>query len=196
MTVVQTWYQYHTIASVLTVAAVLLASFTDLRRRSIPNWLTLGSALIGLALRFVEGGLSGAGDSAAGWLMGCTFLFLPFALGGMGAGDVKLLGAVGALGGPHFVFYAFVYTAFLGAAASLVVLAREGRLRGLAMATARWLWRCLRCVVQYQMLPPMGKLALSPAGSGTGEAGHSKAKGMPYGVAIAAGSLLALLLGS
>ena len=59
-------------------------------------------------------GLGGIKDSLLGLFLGVVLLILPFALGGMGAGDVKLLAAVGALNGPSFVLYTFLYGAIAG----------------------------------------------------------------------------------
>lgn len=81
-------------AAVLLVGVV--ACWYDLRVGRLPNALTLGGALCGLVYAGYAGGVAGALTSAAGWAVG-LLLFLPFfALGGLGAGDVKLLAATGA----------------------------------------------------------------------------------------------------
>ena len=82
----------------LTIAS--LACVTDLRTRRIPNVLTFGAALAGLLYQFVSGGIDGLGHAALGWLVGAVIFILPFALGGLGGGDVKLLAALGAWLGP------------------------------------------------------------------------------------------------
>src|SRR5215210_7805328 len=85
-------------------AAVVVVAFTallfDVRTRRIPNWLTFGAAAAGVVYATFVAGPSGAGTAAAGWLAGVALFFPVFALGGMGAGDVKLLGALGAWLGP------------------------------------------------------------------------------------------------
>ncbi|MFA7167005.1 MAG: prepilin peptidase, partial [Desulfoplanes sp.] len=63
----------------------------------------------------------------SGLLIGVACLFIPFALGGMGAGDVKLMGAVGAVLGPLGVFISFVYTAMLGGVWALYLLITKDR---------------------------------------------------------------------
>ena len=85
------------------VAVVLLgvvASAWDIRTRRIPNVLTLGFPVVALIVHVALDGTPGAVNTAAGWATGLA-LFLPlFILGGMGAGDVKLLAAMGAWLGP------------------------------------------------------------------------------------------------
>ena len=82
----------------LTIAS--LACVTDLNTRRIPNGLTFGAALVGFLYQFLSGGLDGLGHAALGWLVGAVIFILPFALGGLGGGDVKLLAALGAWLGP------------------------------------------------------------------------------------------------
>lgn len=86
-----------------TIAVVLLgtvASAWDIRTRRIPNVLTLGAPIVALVVHLSLDGMSGGTSTLGGWALGLV-LFLPlFALGGMGAGDVKLLAAFGAWMGP------------------------------------------------------------------------------------------------
>ena len=73
---------------------------TDIRTRRIPNVLTFGATIAALVFHGSTAGTSGLATSVGGWMVGAA-LFLPvFALRGMGAGDVKLLAAVGAWLGP------------------------------------------------------------------------------------------------
>jgi prepilin peptidase CpaA len=69
---------------------------------------------LGLLIHAAWAGWRGFGHSVLGLLLGLSFLFVFYLLGGMGAGDVKLMGAAGALLGAPHVAYAFVLTGLLG----------------------------------------------------------------------------------
>ena len=103
----------------LTIAS--LACVTDLRTRRIPNLLTFGAALAGFLYQFVSGGIDGLGHATLGWLVGAAIFILPFTLGGLGGGDVKLLAALGAWLGPGDVFWLSLYTGVAGGVMALVV---------------------------------------------------------------------------
>ena len=114
----------------LTTSAVLIvgvaACVTDLHARRIPNWLTFGAAAAALATHYAWGGPASAQTAAGGWVTG-LFLFMPlFLLGGMGAGDVKLLAALGAWLGPSGAFWLAIYTSMAGGVMALAVSARHG----------------------------------------------------------------------
>ena len=143
--------------------AVTIAVVTDLRRRRIPNWLTGGALGVGLLGGLWLGGPSGGLSALAGAALGLLMLLPFYAAGGMGAGDVKLLAAVGALLGPQALLPVAFYGALSGAVLSLVVMARRGALAHAAQRLS------------------LGKLP-----------GTSGAKA-PYAVAIASGVYLALL---
>jgi prepilin peptidase CpaA len=111
------------------IVLVLIACVPDVRRRRIPNVLTLGAAVAGMLLHAVVGGTSGLLTSAAGWLVGAALFFPIFAMRGMGAGDVKLLAAVGAWLGPVLVFWVALITSIAGGALGLVVAVFYGYTR-------------------------------------------------------------------
>jgi prepilin peptidase CpaA len=114
----------------ITVLAISLAAcVTDVRSRRIPNALTFSAAIAALIYQSASAGWLGAQSSVTGWLVG-TALFLPFfLLGGMGAGDVKLLAALGAWLGPRETVHLGVYTLIAGGALGLVVALMRGYLK-------------------------------------------------------------------
>lgn len=114
-----------TLAAAVTAGAACLA---DVRTRRIPNRLTLGSAATAMLFHGATGGLPGLGQAIGGWSVGLA-LFLPFfLLRGLGAGDVKLLAALGAWLGPSLVLWTGLYTAIAGGVLALVVALAHGYL--------------------------------------------------------------------
>jgi len=112
--------------AVLLVGAV--ACITDFRSRRIPNVLTFGASVAAFAFWAASSGLAGLTFSLAGWLAGCL-LFLPwFLLRGMGAGDVKLLAALGAWVGPGAALWIALYAAVAGGVFAVIVTLARGYL--------------------------------------------------------------------
>ena len=123
-------------------ALLLLACITDLHTRRIPNALTVSAIAAAVAFHGVTGGLSPAGWSLAGCLVGALLFFPMFALRGMGAGDVKLLAAVGAWLGPSQVVIAALATSVAGGVIAVAVAVGHGYLetavRNLWMLLTHW----------------------------------------------------------
>ena len=101
-------------------AAVFVATVIDWNSRRIPNLLTFPLALVGLALNAIVGGWMGLAGALVGLVLGLLIFLLFMALGAMGAGDVKLMAALGALLGVVHVFWIGLFTAVMGGV--LVVL--------------------------------------------------------------------------
>jgi prepilin peptidase CpaA len=116
----------------------LAACVTDVRSRRIPNVLTFGSAFAALIFHTVTAGSSGLLTALAGWGLGIAFFFPPFALGGMGGGDVKLLGALGAWLGPGLAMWVALYAGLAGGVLALAAALATGYLRQ-ALANLRLL---------------------------------------------------------
>jgi prepilin peptidase CpaA len=108
----------------------------DLRTRRVPNWLTLGIA--GLGFTFAAAHLTSITMAGAvgGFVVGLVLMLPGHFVGATGAGDVKLLAAVGTLLGPTGVAVAFMYTAILGGVLALVVAIHRGRLQDTLQETA------------------------------------------------------------
>jgi prepilin peptidase CpaA len=122
----------------LLAAVLVAASVTELRRGKIYNWLTYPAILAGLAFGAVRGAVEagsawdGFVNHAAGFGLGFGVLFLAYLLGGMGGGDVKLMGAVGAFlgwGQDAAALYATFYSFLVGAALGLVLMVWRGQTR-------------------------------------------------------------------
>ncbi len=111
------------------MAAVLIAMVTDLRTLKVHNVLTLPLLAAGLVYGGVTGGWSGLAASLTSAGLGFLCLLIPYVLGGMGAGDVKLAAALGAWLGPATLLTVLAIGLFASAVYSLVVLLRQNRLR-------------------------------------------------------------------
>lgn len=105
---------------------VLTAAVTDLRSRRIPNWLTLPALPVGLIAQTVYG--EGFWQGLLGAVGGFAALFVLFAIGAGGAGDVKLFTVVGSFVGFHNLGVVFVLVAIIGGVAAVFVALRAGAL--------------------------------------------------------------------
>lgn len=111
--------------------ALCLAMVTDLRSHKIPNWLSYPVVFLSILSYSAANGLNGLLFSAEGLGLGLAVLMPFYIFGGMGAGDVKLMGAVGAALGPGHLLGAFVCTAFAGGVYSSILLLSRGGSKGL-----------------------------------------------------------------
>lgn len=158
------------IESVL-AAMVLIAAFTDLKRREIPNWLSLGGIAAGITLNTWLAGWTGLKTAGAGLGL-AALIFIPlFIMRWLGGGDVKIMGAIGALAGPQYMIVIFVLDAILGGIAALLLVIARGRL----LKTFRNIPRMFRLKRDSEL-----------------EAGGEKSLGLPRAVTIAAATLLVL----
>ena len=124
---------FELISNVVLVAAVAIAVVTDVRARRIPNLLTFSALGLGFLLNALAFQGDGLVHSAQGAVLGLAIL-LPFhVLRGLGAGDVKLMAAIGALKGPEFVIYTFAWAAIFGGVLAMIGLLRSRRV-GLAFS--------------------------------------------------------------
>ena len=109
--------------------ALILAAYIDVREGRIPNWLTMSLAVFGTTVNIISQGWVGFLSSIEGIALGILCLIFFYIKGGMGAGDVKLLGAIGAVMGPYLVVYVFGFAAVLGGLYSLAMLFAQGGFR-------------------------------------------------------------------
>jgi prepilin peptidase CpaA len=109
------------------LALLLCAAIYDVRYRRIPNWLTVSGVVIGLAINWILGPPdAGILFSLAGLGIAFGLYLVLYVLHAMGAGDVKLMAAVGALLGPSRWFGLFLVTAIIGGImAMILILARR-----------------------------------------------------------------------
>ena len=159
------------------IASMALGAALDVRNRRIPNWLTVSSLLVALAIRALPGGpefLPGLFGFGLAFLI--TLPLFGFRL--MGGGDAKLLMVVGAFLGPIAFLLAFLYTSVVGGLMALGATVVSGQHRALVA-------RCIAFVTSILTLGSKGlKLSLESPSTTT----------IPYGVAIAVGAVTAHFL--
>jgi len=131
----------------------------DLRTRRIPNLLTFGATAAAVLFHVVTGGVHGGATSLGGWLVGAGLLLAPFVLGGMGAGDVKLVAALGAWLGPVDTVWLALYTGVAGGVMALVV----ATLNGYLLQACRNIW-VLLSYWRLAGIRPMAELTLETGG--------------------------------
>jgi prepilin peptidase CpaA len=103
--------------SILSISAIV-----DFRAQKIPNLITFPAAAIALFYHFFTHGFDGLIFSTLGLAAGIGLLIIPYILGGMGAGDAKLMGAVGAILGSKGVFIAFLLSALVGGLYAVIII--------------------------------------------------------------------------
>jgi prepilin peptidase CpaA len=130
------------VKEIVLILVVFFSVMFDLWSRRIPNWLTVSGAAAGLFINCF-GGFAQFLHGFFGLMLGVGILILPFALGWLGAGDVKLFGAVGAILGVQWLPRVFFYSGLAaGLLALFVTIAR-----GLDLKGFRSLWNDLKLFV-------------------------------------------------
>ena len=162
------------------IVFLFAAAISDLADHRIPNALTLGAAAIAVCSHLYLGGAHGAAAALGGFALGLTFLLPFYLLGGMGAGDVKMMGAVGAFVGPQATLLA-VGVALVCGALGAVALLMFGALGTTGSSTGD--------VVDHER---QGRAAITAEATDRAARSGVKAR-FPYAPAIAVGALAALV---
>ncbi len=152
--------------TILLTIVSLLGALYDWRARRIPNWLTFGTFFLMLFISLISLKFIVVADCVIGFFVGIALLIVPYAIGWMGAGDVKLLGAVGAIVGFKYVILIFVYSTLWGLVCGLLwIILRPGHLKFL--------------ITTAQVLPAI-----------------DKTQKFPYGVVIFLGTISYIMAGA
>ncbi len=157
-----------TVVDVLLVILVSIAAYTDIKRGRVYNALTFPAMALGLILNGAFWRTDGLVQSVGAGALAFALLLVPVLLKGVGAGDLKLLVAVGMLEGVPFLLPTFLYSALVIGGASAAVLGCR-RLAFIAL--------------------PMNLPLNLPSNL---QLGLGRVKALPFAVAVAIGCLLAL----
>ena len=167
---------------VVLLIVLLAAAVFDVRYRRIPNWLTVGGVVLGIVTNAVIGPpLAGIGFALAGLGVAFGIYLVLYALRAMGAGDVKLMAAVGALVGWERWFGIFFVTALIGGVMALILVIARRRLKTTLFNVAFILTEMARARPAY-----LAKEELDVA--------NKKALGLPHAAVIAVSTVFYLAL--
>jgi len=158
---------------------LVLAAINDLRVQKIPNLINFSVVAVSICFYTFTHGLDGLIFSVSGMLLGVALLIAPYIMGGMGAGDAKLMGAVGSVLGPKGVFVSFLYTAIVGGVYAVIQLIVH-RYHGKAIVT--------------NIYTGIKTLILTRQWMTTPAEPHEKSPRLCYGLAIALGTFAYLAL--
>jgi len=164
----------------LLLAVAGLAAIIDVRSRRIPNWLSLSAFVAGLVLH-AAGGRAGLITALFGSGLALLIYVPLFAVQALGAGDVKLMAALGAILGPAAWFWVFLATCLVGGALAVLTALARKNLRATVWNTLH-LFQCLTRFESPSSRHP--ELSVRQAGSAT----------MPHAVPIAAAACLYVVL--
>lgn len=155
------------------LVVVGIAAAMDMRCRRIRNWLTLSLAVMGLLASLIRPDLT-IGQSAAGLGIGLIVPFLLFAVGMLGAGDAKLLAAIGAWTGPLGIIWVMLLAGVIGGLMAVGVSACQGQLRPVLRNTA---------IIGLNLVATRRTHWISATDAARAEAAQKKVT-LPYAVAI------------
>ena len=149
--------------------------YFDVRYRRIPNVIVVSTLVAGVVINSAIGSWGGVLGSAEGFALAFVPMLLMHLFGAMGAGDVKLSGAVGAVLGVSMVPLALIIIVMMGAVLAIYSMVRSGRV----FSTLHGVLRIFVGLIPGWEMP---RFAMPP------DRRHT----IPYGVAIMLGSLIAV----
>lgn len=169
---------WHATCAIL-VPGVLYASWIDFAERRVPNWLNLALILVGFAVQVMYYGGSGAWVGFLGMWTGFGLLIIPWMMHGMGAGDVKLMAAIGVWLGPWLTFLSFALGAVIGGIAAVIMITSSGRFQ---MACANLSVILSKCSNRSTLFTEYG----------SAKSFGNTSQLLPYGVPLTGGTLIIL----
>lgn len=164
------------ILSLVLFALALIAGVVDIRARRIPNWLVLTGLSLGITLNSLIFGWFGLKLALSGAGLAFAVYFAFYLLRAMGAGDVKLMAAVGALAGPKGWLAIFFFTAIAGGIIAFTLLLAKGRFKRTLLNVSIMLHQLSRLQAPYHATEEL-------------DVRSGKALRLPHGATIALGTI-------
>ncbi len=164
------------IQTIILVLMLICCFITDLTKQKIYNWATLPGIGVGFLINGILTGIPGLKSAGLGFAIGFGFLLIIFLVGGMGGGDVKLMGAIGALRGYPFIISALVYSILVGGFIAFAVLIWKKRF-------LKAMWNIFFFLFS-KLLPFIHSSGLN----------KDEMEKVPFGIAIVIGTIWALIM--
>jgi len=140
--------------TILLAIALSISVIEDIRRQKIPNLVTFPTMVLAIGYHAVTGGVDGFLFSTTGLFSGIGLFIIPYLMGGMGAGDAKLMGAAGAIFGVKGICIASFLVYVAGGIYALILFAMHP---DYAFSFARRVWSTLKtffATAQFIIIPP------------------------------------------
>lgn len=161
--------------NVILILVLIVCFITDLKHQKIYNKVIYPTFVLVVIIQSISSGLNGLQVSLIGFIVGLTILLIPYFLGGIGAGDVKLLALIGATKGSVFVLNTALYMALIGGAIALIIIISHKEFKSFLKGLGIWIFSLFngaRCKLE---LPTTAFI-----------------KKYPYGIAIVGGALICI----
>lgn len=163
----------------LTIILTVIASAVDVRKKKIPNWLSVPGIVLGIGVNTVAGGWPGCKASLLGAGLALGLLLPLVLLRALGAGDWKLMGAVGAFLGWQMMLVVLLFSIFIAGFLAMLVMMGTGRV----VATFKNIWMLIKGFATFGLRPNREISLDNPA-----------LMKLPFGVAVAAATLTCYLI--
>jgi prepilin peptidase CpaA len=157
------------------IIVLVFSAFSDILYKKIFNFITFPAIVLGLILNLVFNSWNGLGLSILGLFVGLIIFILLYITGGMGAGDLKLMGAIGALKGVSFLSLAALYSILIGGLFAFSVMIWHKTLIVSLKRVGRFIYTLFFPGLTLEILKP------------------GQSKPVPFGLAISLGTLSALI---
>ncbi len=170
---------FWTLAAVVLPPATIYACVIDYREHRVPNWLNAAIAASGFAVQASYHRWAGVGIAMGGLSVGFALLIIPWLMYGMGAGDVKLMAAIGTWLGPWLTLLGCALGILIGGVMAVIMILVSGKLEGARANFAVIISKCLNKQTVFSEF-------------GSTRSFGSNTTLLPYGIPLTIGSLLIL----